>query len=99
MNNLMFMHILKSLSDFSRNDWNSFLSKFLFFLHEIKQLTITAKFHQQINIVWIREISVEFDQIRMIQEHLNLDLSDQLVYHLGLLFWLQAINVDFSDNF
>lgn len=82
VNNIMFVHVAEAFKDLSGENGNWVLVKLGSFLHQIIQLAITAKFHQQVNIIIVTEISVEFDKIRMVQKHLYLDFADELVDHL-----------------
>ncbi len=72
--------------------------KFGFFFHQIIQLSITAEFHEEINVVTVREITVKFDKIGMIHVHLYFDLSDELIDHLVFLFFFEMFDINLSND-
>ena len=46
-----------------------------FFLHELEQVPIQARFHDQVNILFVMEKPVQLDDVGMVEVHLDFNLS------------------------
>lgn len=75
MDYLKAMKIVDRFKQISDNKACALLRKSLAIHNNVKKLTITAQFHQSIEISFIIEKSKTFNDIRMIQIHLNFQLS------------------------
>lgn len=95
----MFVHVAEAFDNLPGKNGNWVFMKLWFFLHQVVKLTVTAEFHQQIHIVIVTEVSVEFDQIGVVKKHLDLNLSYHLVNHLVFLSHFQTLDIILSDDF
>ena len=59
---------------------------FLFF-HEFEKVAIKARLHNKINILFVVEKTVQFYNVGMIQIHLNLDLPQEWLFNILLLYY------------
>lgn len=78
MNYLILMHIIQCLQCLLDNRLCQWLTQFSFLLQKIIQLSRIAQFQYKINKLMITKKRIQFDNIWMIQERLNLYLSNQL---------------------
>lgn len=56
-----------------------------FFLNDFVELSWWTDLKQQVNVVFVMEEAIEFDDVGVVQEHLDLEFSRQLVQDI-LLF-------------
>lgn len=61
MNNFMFMHVHESLNYFPGEKGHCILFQLGLFFHHIIELSITAQFHEQIDIIGVIKETIEFD--------------------------------------
>lgn len=82
MDDIMVMHVLHSMADLLDIFPHLLFTKTYLFFEGGIQITPATVFHHQIDVCVVVETGIESDYVRMLQETLNLDLPDQLVYEL-----------------
>ena len=91
MKNLIFMHQWNRIKQISNNKRSCLLWKSLPSWNNIEKLSIWAKFHNNVEVILITETSINFDDIWMVKEALNFELTNKLnqevVVHYSLLLY------------
>ena len=70
-----FVDIRKNLEDLV-------LLEVFLFLHEFEELAVETRLHDQVDVVVIVEETVQFDDVRVVQVHLDLYLSNERLLDL-----------------
>lgn len=78
MQHIILMHILNSKTDLPHIFPHSPFRKSTDFLHVVVKILAKARLKDQISAVLVNEEVIQPDYVRMVQETLNFDLSDQL---------------------
>lgn len=99
MNNLMFMHVADSFQHLSCNNRSSLFRQRFMSLKQLKQMPVFSQLQQQVNVRFVTEKGVEFDQVGVGQERLDFDLADELVQGFLVLFCSSAQQICFSNYF
>lgn len=93
MDNLVLVHIIQSSTNLLHNVPSQVLRNFSFLPEKVVELSRKAKLQNEVDVLRISEESVHLDDIGVIQESLDLDLTDklnhQLTVHILLVYLLQ----------
>ena len=78
------MHVGNPLGNLSSDDRGGFLLEFPFNRQVFKQVPLGAQFHKKVDPCLVVEEIIEFDDIRVIEVQLYLNLVKELLFHFLL---------------
>lgn len=83
MHDELIVHVLHGLADLEGSGgYVLFFQAVLLFLDAFVQGAFLQVFKDQIDVLGVVKETVQFGDVRMVQEHLQLDFEDHLVAHL-----------------
>ena len=85
MDDIVPVHVVQALNDFTHDDGGGFLREGLALLEEEIELSVAGQLQQKIDIVFIAEAVVELDEVRMAEKRLHFYLADHLLHRLLVL--------------
>jgi len=85
MNNPLPVEVLCGVADLQDDLLGFSLGKAFALLNGVVELTVTAQFQQEVDVLLVGEVTVHTGDVEVMQEALNLELTDDLVLQLLVL--------------
>lgn len=81
MQDVVLVQVVHRLAHLLQSGTGLFLGQLFFHLYGFEEWALFHVLHHDVNVLAVTEEAIHFDDVGMIQEQANLDLSDELVQH------------------